>query len=145
MNLRATTLAVVTLLVASSAGGCYRQIVYPGTRAYDERVRTLDVTPARAAELAAAAQQSAPNVRDNPGQRALWWGHRVPSSPTAIIDRTYLFESDEMNKLQGLPLTGYYVDGTKGTVTYRQGDFLEAGLWTGRMPTEVPDDAWDSH
>lgn len=144
MNLRAITLAAALVLIGSSAGGCYRQIVYTGTGAYEKRAATLAVTPARAAELAAAAhdEREKHEVASRAETKRIRWPKPKPTA-TALVKRAFLFETPVgREKFKCLPLTGFYVNGDDGTVTFRRGHCLPAGDWTGRMPTEVPEWAW---
>lgn len=139
-------LAAPVLLPASAVvlGGCYRQIVYPGTGAYDKRVASFAVSPARAAELAAAAAHATREARD--AASAASTSRFAGPSPSRARRRFSIALSSSTprgrEKFKCLPLTGFHVNGDDGTVAFRKGHCLSPGDWTGRMPTEAPHWAW---
>jgi hypothetical protein len=90
--------------------GCAEpQIVYPGTGAYDNRVRSFYVTPEAATRAA----------------------NRY-GSPSVVIGREYLFSRPY--KYPRIDLDGVYVNGDTGVVEERQSDkCLLGGLWASQF------------
>ncbi len=114
-------LLVVGLLVMSVSGGCRSaaQVVSPGSRAYEARVKSLALKPEAAWE-----------VLTERGVRFAGF-----PKPLALVDRWYLF--GRPYKYARIDLEGYYVNGDTGAVEYRaSAERLEAGKleWPGTVP-----------
>jgi hypothetical protein len=105
------------MLTAVVMAGCAEpQIVYPGTGAYEKRVRSFSVTP-EAAERAANRY----------------------GEPSVVIDREYLFS--QPYKYPRVDLEGVYVSGDTGAVEERQSEkCLLGGFWASQFyPHGMPD------
>ena len=106
------------LFVVVSAGCAEPQIAYPGTGAYDKRVRSFSVTPQAAARAA----------------------NRY-GAPSAVIDREYLFSKPY--KYPRVDLDGVYVNGDTGAVEEREsdkcllGDFSALLFYAQGMPSRL--------
>jgi hypothetical protein len=117
----------IALLVLSACAAT-PQIVYPGTSAYDERVRGFAVSPTEAREIAGRPYGS--------------------FGPSAVVGREYVFS--EPQKLAVVRLDGIYVNGDTGEREHRKSDtYLTGNLLTSLigfphgMPKQLPPGTFD--
>lgn len=107
---RVKTLVVVLVLVG--AGWCRtsnaeqdsHMIVWPGTPAYAQRLESLSISIEQAHALLVSKTRSHPD-------------RFFDRTPIFIIGEEYFFS--EPSKI-GIPLQGFYLNGTSGTIEYRK-------------------------
>jgi hypothetical protein len=99
-------------LAAAVAGGCREKEpanVFPGTKWYDARVASMNVSPETAFMLARRAAVDAGRTQ------------YITQRPLVIYDRQYVFS---LPVAGGVSLKGYHVDGDDGTVRFYTKDTI---------------------
>ena len=85
-------------------------VLYVGTAAYEAKVKLLNYDPLMARQLLTDFIRAKPGSPPEPARIATG-AHAI------IVGDSYHFHNPE--KTGGIPLTGYYVDGHSGRVTFR--------------------------
>ena len=100
-----------SILICLALCGCATGEVNPnniaylrGTKQYERRVASFTLTEARAHDLLIKAAKNHPHAFFDPWPRFVWGNEYSYGIPTKVFP---------------LPLTGFYVDGMTGHITYR--------------------------
>jgi len=106
------TLSTICVLITSCSTGSSAQrdiVAYIGTTEYTNKVNRLKVKPQGARDLVAEHIRA---KRNAPESQKVWIG-----THSILLNDSYHFYNKQ--KVGGIPLSGYYVDGNTGKVEFK--------------------------